>query len=184
MRKLTLALGGAVGTALLALGVVVSGPVESAGGATAVLKDPAGRDAGYVRIAGAGRSRVVVQAVVTSASSLPAGFHGFHIHASGSCIGPSFTSAGGHLGHAQGQLHDDHAGDMPSLLVKADHTALLMFETDRALLDRVLDDDGAAVIVHAGADNFANIPPRYGTPDATTLATGDAGSRALCRELR
>ncbi len=183
MKRFTVALGGMVATAALALGVT-SSPVESAGGAAAILKDATGRDAGYVRVAAAGRSRVVVQAVVTGAPSLAPGFHGFHIHATGSCIGPSFTSAGGHLGHVEGQVHDDHAGDMPSLLVKADRTALLTFETDRALLDRILDADGAAVIVHAGPDNFANIPARYGAPDATTLATGDAGSRALCGELR
>ena len=74
---------------------------------------------------------------------------------------------------------------MPSLLVKADTSALLVFETDRALLDRILDGDGAAVVVDAGPDNFANIPERYGVvPDAITLATGDAGPRALCGELR
>ena len=40
-------------------------------------------------------------------------------------------------------------------------------------------------MVHAGRDNFANIPDRYESggepgPDATTLATGDAGSRIGC----
>ena len=41
---------------------------------------------------------------------------------------------------------------------------------------------GRALIVHAGPDNYANIPTRYaaGGPDATTLATGDAGGRAAC----
>jgi superoxide dismutase, Cu-Zn family len=41
--------------------------------------------------------------------------------------------------------------------------------------------------VHAGRDNFANIPERYHSheedvfgPDSDTLATGDAGSRAAC----
>ncbi|MDQ4134151.1 MAG: superoxide dismutase family protein [Actinomycetota bacterium] len=183
MKSVTRLLAVGVGAALLLLGVV-SAPVNSASGASATLRDPAGRSAGSVRFAAAGDSRVVVQAVLTGATSLTPGFHGFHIHATGSCVAPSFTSAGAHLGHPGGQVHDDHAGDMPSLLVKADHSALLTFETDRALLDQVLDSDGAAVIVHAGADNFANIPPRYGTPDATTLATGDAGSRALCGELR
>jgi Cu-Zn family superoxide dismutase len=38
------------------------------------------------------------------------------------------------------------------------------------------------VIVHAGPDNFANIPVRYAPngPDATTLATGDSGARTAC----
>jgi Cu-Zn family superoxide dismutase len=41
--------------------------------------------------------------------------------------------------------------------------------------------------VHAGADNFANIPTRYQSttegvlgPDSATLATGDAGARVAC----
>ncbi len=183
MRTLKIAIVGLVGAAVVALALAGS-PAQSASGASAVLKDTSGKVAGHVRVAAAGRNRVVVQASLTSATSLSPGFHGFHIHTTGSCVPPSFTSAGGHLGSVEGQTHDDHAGDMPSLLVKADGSALLMFETDRALLDRILDPDGAAVVVHALADNFANIPSRYGTPDATTLATGDAGVRALCGELR
>jgi Cu-Zn family superoxide dismutase len=35
--------------------------------------------------------------------------------------------------------------------------------------------------VHADPDNFANILTRYApAPDATTLATGDAGARIAC----
>ncbi len=173
-----------VGATVVALALAGS-PAQGSGGASAVLKDTAGQVAGHVRIAVAGRNRVTVQAILTRASVLTPGFHGFHIHTTGSCVPPSFTSAGGHLGSTEGQVHDDHAGDMPSLLVKADGSALLVFETDRALLDRILDADGAAVVVHAGPDNFANIPERYGVvPDAITLATGDSGARALCGELR
>lgn len=43
-----------------------------------------------------------------------------------------------------------------------------------------LDEDGSAIIVHADLYNFGNIPERYGTPDETTLATGDAGARIGC----
>ena len=183
MKTFTALVAAAVGVTLVAVGVV-SAPAESASGAAAVLRDATGKPVGSVRLAASGRGSVVVQAVLTGAPSLAPGFHGFHIHAIGSCVAPTFASAGAHLGHAEGQVHDDHAGDMPSLLVKADHTALLTFETDRSLLDQVADVDGAAVVVHVGPDNFANIPARYGTPDATTLATGDAGGRALCGELR
>ena len=34
--------------------------------------------------------------------------------------------------------------------------------------------------MHANADNYANIPIAYGTPNAGTFATGDAGSRIAC----
>ena len=112
-------------------------------------------------------------------------FHGFHVHAVGQCV-PPFTSAGGHFNPA-GVPHGEHAGDMPSLLVNEDGTAELQFETDRFSVDDLFDADGSAVIVHAGRDNFANIPTRYHShtydtfgPDTDTLATGDAGARAAC----
>jgi Cu-Zn family superoxide dismutase len=113
------------------------------------------------------------------------GFHGFHVHAVGECV-PPFTSAGGHF-NPGGVGHGDHAGDMPSLLVNDDGTGELQFETDRFSLSDLFDADGSALIVHAGRDNFANIPSRYHShatdtfgPDADTLATGDAGARAAC----
>jgi superoxide dismutase, Cu-Zn family len=71
--------------------------------------------------------------------------------------------------------------------VNDDGTGELQFETDRFRLSDLFDADGSAVIVHAGRDNFANIPSRYHShatntfgPDADTLATGDAGARAAC----
>jgi superoxide dismutase, Cu-Zn family len=113
------------------------------------------------------------------------GFHGFHVHAVGECV-PPFTSAGGHF-NPTGAAHGDHAGDLPSLLVNQDGTGELEFETDRFSLDDLFDADGSALMVHAGRDNFANIPDRYHShtedvmgPDSATLATGDAGDRAAC----
>ncbi len=128
--------------------------------------------------------------VWTEAENLSPGFHGFHIHETGECEAPDFTSAGGHH-NPHNVDHPHHAGDMPSLLVNDDGTANLGFITDRlniedaqtgTILEEVLDeeDDGLAVIVHAGPDNFANIPDRYGGPDEDTLAAGDAGPREAC----
>ena len=91
--------------------------------------------------------------------------------------------------------HPDHAADQPVLLVNADGTGSGTFSTDRYA---VADIVGAAVIVHANPDNYANIPDRYVAPgpsaspvasaepvmvpgpDAATLATGDAGPRIAC----
>jgi Cu-Zn family superoxide dismutase len=84
---------------------------------------------------------------------------------------------------------------MPSLLVNVDGTAEARFETDRFVPAQLLDADGSAVIVHAGADNFANVPTRYHShvpdassttygPDATTLGNGDAGARTACGLVR
>ena len=57
----------------------------------------------------------------------------------------------------------------------------------RSTLDDLLTGEKTAVIIHAGADNFGNIPrDRYyqtnGTPgpDETTMSTGDAGKRVAC----
>jgi superoxide dismutase, Cu-Zn family len=83
-----------------------------------------------------------------------------------------------------------HVGDLPSLFVDDDGRASMAFWTDvrhggpaRPFdTEDLLDKDGSAVMVHAGRDNFANIPTRYapGGPDAMTRATGDAGGRVAC----
>lgn len=114
---------------------------------------------------------------------LPPGYHGFHVHTTGQCERPTFESAGGHL-DLTGADHGSHAGDLPSLLVMEDGTAMLATATDRFTLDDLRDQDGAAVMVHSGPDNFANIPARYGGPDEETRMTGDAGSRLACGVVR
>jgi Cu-Zn family superoxide dismutase len=116
---------------------------------------------------------------------LDPGFHGFHVHAVGTCEGPDFMSAEGHVGEAEGEDHAGHTGDMSSLLVKRNGTATLRVTTDRFDLDDLRDDDGSAVMVHSGSDNFAKIPERYAPagPDEDTLETGDSGSRVACGEI-
>ena len=131
--------------------------------------------------------------VTTSATGLPAGFHGMHVHAVGSCDPTDgFTSAGGHL-NPRSTDHGAHAGDLPPLRVGADGTAVAITDTDTFSLDDVFDADGAAVVVHAAADNLGHIPSRYrhdpyGTgnagPDALTRSTGDSGGRIRCGEIR
>ena len=141
--------------------------------AKAVLHDADGHRVGVVKlteVSGGIRVRADVH-------GLSAGFHGFHVHAVGDCT-PPFTSALGHFNPA-GADHPAHAADMPVLLVNADGTGLARFVTDRYTMADVI---GRALIIHAGPDNYANIPTRYVAtgPDATTLATGDAGARAAC----
>ena len=62
-----------------------------------------------------------------------------------------------------------------------------MTTTDAFTAADLLAGAKTAIIIHEGADNFANIPPeRYqqvnGTPgpDEMTMATGDAGKRVAC----
>ena len=102
------------------------------------------------------------------------------MHAIGTCTPPAFTSAGGHFNPAD-RGHPNHAGDMPILLVNGDGTGTARFKTDRFAIADLFDPGGSALIVHASPDNYANIPDRYDPdPDATTLATGDAGGRVAC----
>jgi superoxide dismutase, Cu-Zn family len=148
--------------------------------AVATIHDATGQRVGVAFF----RERQGKVAVTGAVRGLAPGFHGFHVHTTGVCEPPSFTSAGGHF-NPTGAHHPDHAGDMPSLLVNADGTGELHFATDRFSLDNLFDADGSALIVHAGRDNYANIPDRYTSggvpgPDDATLATGDAGDRAAC----
>ena len=167
-----------------------SGPTGSAGdvAARADLVNPAGTQIGTVEFSVNG----TVVTVTAEVQGLPAGFKGFHIHSIGKCepnsanpTDPSkvgdFLSAGGHLG-ADAGAHPGHEGDLSSLQVGRDGSAQLVTTTDAFDVDALLDADGSAVMVHAGPDNFGNIPTRYAPtgPDAETQATGDSGGRAAC----
>ncbi|MCM6777399.1 superoxide dismutase family protein [Nocardia sp. CDC159] len=152
------------------------------------LKDPAGAEVGTATIAKAGNHLQLTVDV----RGLKPGFHGLHFHQFGKCEanstapsgGPTgaFLSAGGHL-QVGDQTSHPASGDLTSLQVRQDGTAHLVTTTDSVTLD---DLKGKALMVHAGADNFGNIPSRYtqanGTagPDAETMATGDAGGRIAC----
>lgn len=128
---------------------------------------------------------------------LTPGFHGLHVHSVGKCeadsVAPSggapgnFNSAGGHL-QAPGHTGHPASGDLTSLEVRADGSAKLVTTTDAITKADLTGPEGAALIIHEGADNFANIPPRYTVdgkpgPDETTMATGDAGKRVACAVL-
>ncbi|MBB5914233.1 Cu-Zn family superoxide dismutase [Nocardia transvalensis] len=152
------------------------------------LKDPAGVQVGTASVAKSGNHLEIT----VEAHGLKPGFHGLHVHQNGKCEanstapsgGPAgdFLSAGGHLQVGDQSTHPA-SGDLTSLEVRQDGTAKLVTTTDAVTLD---DLKGKALMIHAGADNFGNVPTRYtqanGTagPDAETLATGDAGGRIAC----
>lgn len=137
----------------------------------------------------------------TSPGKLTPGWHGLHIHDVGKCeansVAPTggapgdFLSAGGHYaGGGQGG-HPNHGGDLTSLQVRGDGSAMLVTTTNTLDKADLLDGDGTAIIIHANSDNFANIPAdRYQQdngappPDETTLATGDGGKRVACGVIR
>jgi superoxide dismutase, Cu-Zn family len=169
------ALATGIGAALASGGDDDDGERSDRSTATATIRNADGDRVGVAVF----RERRDKVAVTTAVWGLDPGFHGFHVHAVGVCEPPTFDSAGGHF-NPTGDDHGDHAGDAPSLLVNADGTGELHFTTDRFTLDELFDEDGSALMVHAGRDNYANIPDRYGGPDDVTLATGDAGARDAC----
>ncbi len=186
-------LGGlAIATASISIAVSTASAGATRPLARTTLLDTAGTVVGEVVFMGRGDdvSRVEVNIQASAAPGL-GDFHGFHVHTTGVCTPtPSgttnvpFGSAGGHW-NPTAASHGSHTGDLPSVLVRANGQARQEFETDRFSVTELLDDDGSAVILHAGRDNFANIPAVYSSdgvpgPNATTLSTGDAGSRYAC----
>ena len=170
-------------TALAATATIVVAERSAPTTIRVTLKNVNGAAVGTVSFAA--RSARGPVTVAASARRLKAGFHGFHVHAVGRCEAPTFMSAAGHL-KATGQNHRDHTGDLSSLLAKRNGTAALRLTTDRFRLADLRDSDGSAVMVHAGADNFANVPPRYAAagPDQATLDTGDSGARVACGAIK
>ena len=142
-----------------------------------------------------GFATVTVQTI--GSGKLSPGSHGMHIHAIGKCeansVAPDggapgdFLSAGGHLTVAGQDGHPNHSGDLSPLQVRGDGAGMLVTTSNAFDKADLLDGDGTVIIIHAGPDNFANIPAdRYQQidgappPDETTLATGDAGKRVAC----
>ena len=119
--------------------------------------------------------------VLVKGVGLPAGVHAVHIHTTGTCTGPDFTSAGGHWNPEKKQHgHDNpmgaHMGDMPNMTVGADGTGTLDTVIKGAMLtggtEPLFDADGAAVVIHAGPDDYKTDP------------TGNAGGRLACGVIR
>lgn len=139
---------------------------------------------------------VTVTVETTGPGNLSPGFHGMHIHSKGKCeansVAPTggppgdFLSAGGHY-QAPGHTGDPESGALTALQVRKDGAALLVTTTDAFTKDDLVSGDKTAIIIHAGADNFANIPKERYTqvngapgPDQMTMSTGDAGKRVAC----
>ena len=104
---------------------------------------------------------------------LPPGPHGIHVHETGACE-PPFESAGGHFnpgGSEHGFLTEGgpHAGDMTNVTVGDDGlVAVEILDTFLTLDGTLFDEDGAALVIHAGPDDYRTQP------------SGHSGDRIAC----
>ena len=104
-------------------------------------------------------------------TGLPAGVHGFHVHANPSCapaanngVATAALGAGGHWDPEKSSAHlgpygKGHKGDLPALYVNADGKANYPVLAPRL---KVADLSGHALMVHAGGDNHSDHPAMLG----------------------
>lgn len=173
-----------------ALGVALAGCATGEAGTTgagmaATTKGPAAH-ANLVGADGSARGMAHVTAsangldVHVEATGVPAGVHGIHIHTVGRCDGPDFQTAGGHWNptsraHGTENPQGAHSGDLPNITIGADGRGMLHFSVPGATLEgqgaSLLDADGAAVVIHANADDYRTDP------------SGNSGGRIACGVL-
>lgn len=166
----------AIAIALPAAGCTTIADLPTERFASATLSLASGVPSGTVQLLANGDEVTLVAAV----TGISAGPHGFHLHSVGSCAGPDFTSAGGHLnplGKQHGSASPDgrHVGDLPNIEVKPGGTGSLTAAlpgTRAQIAGWVFDADGTAVVVHAQADDYRTDP------------TGNAGGRVACGVLK
>ena len=158
--------------------------------AHAAIKDAQGKSVGEATLTQMAHGVLLVAEL----SGLPPGEHGMHIHATGKCEPPAFTSAGGHFnptGHKHGYnaASGPHEGDLPNVIVASDGKAVVdVFVPDLSLgasqvasgtstpaasagssaTHNVFDQGGAALVIHAKADDYATDP------------AGNSGDRIAC----
>lgn len=145
---------------------------DAAGTAHATLRNPEGQVVGEVSLTDTPNG-VLVHATL---DGVPPGAHAFHIHQVGRCA-PDFSAAGGHLGlddASHGFLVEGgpHAGDLPNVFVPASGQLEVELRAPAARLRQgphaLLDADGAAIVMHAGPDDYRSQP------------AGAAGGRIAC----
>jgi Cu-Zn family superoxide dismutase len=144
-----------------------------AGGApvTVAMRDAQGRDLGSVTLAESAQGITLTGTL----RGLAPGEHGIHVHTTGRCE-PPFESAGPHWNpttrqHGTQNPQGPHFGDMPNLTVGADSSVSVQGTTAGGTLrgqNALLDADGAAVVIHAGADDYRTDP------------SGQSGDRIAC----
>ncbi len=142
---------------------------EPQGGPTFALINTAGQSTGTVRMwetPGGVTFRIL-------ASGLPHGTHGLHVHTTGRCDPPGFTTAGPHWNptgakHGFNNPAGPHRGDLPNVVVAANGVLSEAVSLPGASFASLIDADGAALVLHATADDYATDP------------SGNSGNRIAC----
>lgn len=114
--------------------------------------------------------------LVVESTGLPPGTHGTHLHTTGRCDAPQFTTAGPHLNptsrqHGMRNPQGPHLGDLPNLSVGANGRGRLEAIVRGSLTAGaapLFDADGTALVVHATADDMVTDP------------AGNSGARIAC----
>ena len=139
----------------------------------AVIHNDAGAEIGTARLFAQGDA-----VTINIALNMPGGtgVHGVHLHETGTCTAPGFTSAGGHLNpaarqHGMRNPQGSHLGDLPNVTLSASGTgsaSATLPGTLAAVTAQIFDANGTAIVVHAGPDDYVTDP------------TGGSGGRIAC----
>ena len=112
------------------------------------------------------------------AEKLSPGVHGIHIHETGLCEPPKFTTAGAHFNPMKKEHGFDnpkgfHLGDLPNITVEADGkvvaditSAVITLQPGKP--NSIIKQGGTSLIIHAGADDYKTDP------------SGNSGDRIAC----
>lgn len=124
---------------------------------------------------------------------LPPGPHGFHIHEVPDCsparndegMMAAAEAAGAHfdpegnMKHGSPLVGDGHLGDLPLLVVDVNGRASEAVEASRISFE---DIDNRALMIHAGGDNYSDVPEESGG-GGERIACGIIDSNANSTEL-
>jgi superoxide dismutase, Cu-Zn family len=139
---------------------------------TTQMRDASGKDLGTLMLV-EGSGGITAGGAL---KGLPPGEHGIHLHTTGKCDPPKFTSAGDHWNptnrqHGTKNPQGPHAGDMPNITVGQDSSTSVNTTSAGGTMsgdNALLDGDGAALVVHAKPDDYRTQP------------SGNSGDRIAC----
>lgn len=111
------------------------------------------------------------------AKKLPAGAHGMHLHAVGTCDHMEhFKTASGHINpdekeHGFLNPNGPEKGDLPNIIVDEDGTAAVELFLPQVDVKDLLDENGTSLMIHESPD------------DHMTQPIGGSGARIACGVL-